>query len=218
MSRKDTIIIAALINSALLAVLFLMAVQTINIDTSPSGQVAQEELIPNFDEKPVQLEPSVIAYTHVATRDEIDKVLKDYSLNDNEPVVIHEDRPEATETKALLEKEETKYVEVTIKRGDYLERIARDFGTTVSAIMRENNLPTPRIDVGQVLKIPVNDKGVRAAPTVTTQSQYYTMKVGDNPWKIAKQFQVRFDELLKLNDLDEARARSLKPGDKIRVR
>ena len=44
------------------------------------------------------------------------------------------------------------------------------------------------------------------------------MKKGDNPWKIAKQFNVRFEDLLKMNNLDEERARNMKIGDKIRVK
>lgn len=47
-----------------------------------------------------------------------------------------------------------------VKSGDTLTKIAKDFGTTVSALRSENNLTTDRIKVGQVLKIPV-----KASPT-----------------------------------------------------
>jgi LysM repeat protein len=44
------------------------------------------------------------------------------------------------------------------------------------------------------------------------------MKSGDNPWNIARQHRVNFDDFLRLNQLDEEKARQLKPGDKLRVR
>lgn len=48
--------------------------------------------------------------------------------------------------------------------------------------------------------------------------QYYTVKSGDNPWKIAKQFRIKLDDLLKLNNLNEEKARNMKVGDRIRVK
>jgi LysM repeat protein len=42
----------------------------------------------------------------------------------------------------------------TVKSGDNLIGIAKQYGTTVKAIRAENNLPTDRIRVGQKLKIP----------------------------------------------------------------
>jgi LysM repeat protein len=48
--------------------------------------------------------------------------------------------------------------------------------------------------------------------------EWYTMKSGDNPWKVAKTQKIKFDDLLKLNGLNEERARNLKPGDQIRIR
>ncbi len=58
------------------------------------------------------------------------------------------------------------------------------------------------------------------APEVPTvpQEEWYVMKSGDNPWKVAKTHKIKFDDLLKLNGLNEERARNLKPGDRIRIR
>lgn len=117
-----------------------------------------------------------------------------------------------------------KIVEVTVKKGDALEKIARANGTTVDAIMKASQLKSDKLKVGQVLKVPVNTKSIGAKPAAVASkqvaqgdAQYYTVKAGDNPWKIAKQFHLRLDELLKLNNLDEASARNLKIGDKVRV-
>ena len=53
----------------------------------------------------------------------------------------------------------------TVKSGDTLSRIARQYGTTYKAIQSENNLPTTSIKVGQKLKIPA--KAEAAAPVAT---------------------------------------------------
>ena len=47
---------------------------------------------------------------------------------------------------------------------------------------------------------------------------FYTIKPGDNPWKVAKRFHLSFEKLLSLNHLDEAKARNLKVGQQIRIR
>lgn len=134
--------------------------------------------------------------------------------------------------------DEVRVVEVTVKRGDALEKIARSNGTTVDAIKKANNLNSSKLSIGQVLKVPLQTKNAKNAAVAskpaasktsnstvatntkasTSEPQYYTIKSGDNPWKIAKQFQVKFEDLLKLNGLDEEKARNLKAGDKIRVR
>ena len=58
---------------------------------------------------------------------------------------------------------------------------------------------------------------VPQAPVVPAE-EWYVMKSGDNPWKVAKNNKIKFDDLLKLNGLNEERARNLKPGDRIRIR
>ncbi len=66
--------------------------------------------------------------------------------------------------------QETIYV---VKSGDTLTKIARQFGVTVNAIRRANNLTTDRIKVGDKLKIPARATEPTApapvAPTPTPQ-------------------------------------------------
>jgi LysM repeat protein len=52
----------------------------------------------------------------------------------------------------------------TVKSGDTLTRIARHFGTTVKALMAENNLTTTHIKVGKKLNIPAKPEAESAAP------------------------------------------------------
>lgn len=150
--------------------------------------------------------------------------------------------PPATQTS---QNPENTYVNVTVKRGDALEKIARNNGTTVEMIKSANGLTSTKLSIGQVLRVPVGNKNSTEAspsqskktPSTTSNSglktddpvvvkkvvanaepKYYTIKSGDTPWHLARQFNVKFEELLRLNDLDEEKARNLKVGDKIRVK
>ena len=58
-----------------------------------------------------------------------------------------------------------------VKAGDMLEKIARRNGTTAKAIMRENNLNTTLIKVGQKLKIPASKS---SASEPVASSNYVT--------------------------------------------
>ena len=44
------------------------------------------------------------------------------------------------------------FVEVTVKSGDILGRIAQANNTTIAAIKRTNNMNTDRLKIGQILK------------------------------------------------------------------
>lgn len=50
------------------------------------------------------------------------------------------------------------------------------------------------------------------------ESSMYIIKSGDNPWKIARKFHISFEKLLELNNLDEAKAKNLKIGQRIKIR
>ena len=233
MSKKDTVIIAALVNTGLLALLFMMAttadIEGVSNFENVDHTVVGAERTTQIQEKPVQ------ALTQIASKDELDQVLKSYALSNqqaNEPIEIEiadnaQSVPIVTGPLPIEARPEERMTEVTVKRGDSLDKIARANGTTVKEIMRINRLKNERLDIGQILRVPFTKKKevvakakTSATPTQTSDSnsEYYTLKTGDNPWKVAKQFHVRFDQLLKMNNLDEAKARNLKPGDVLRVK
>lgn len=83
------------------------------------------------------------------------------------------------------------YIIYTVKSGDSLWNIARDFDTTVDAIIDLNNLGTTALSVGQTLKIPQK----------TESSLTYTVKSGDSLWKIANSFGVTVDSIIQTNNL-----------------
>ncbi len=227
MSRRDTIIIAVLINTGMLAILFMMAIHQ-----------DEEHLLEQFDFNspmvqeettvPKQHKSEPIALAQTSSRDELDNVLKKYVAPATpEPLAVTDVAQPPPFTQKVVQKtpKETlktqqKFVEVTVKRGDCLGKIALANNTTMRELREANHLVGERIDIGQVLRVPVDTKKwkEKTVSDVSKAEEYYTVQKGDNPWKIAKQFHVRFDVLLKLNNLDEAKARNLKIGDRLRVK
>lgn len=188
-----------------------------------------------------------IAFVPIGGEEELDNVLRGFHTNTPAVYMQGEVKKSATTIAATSAVSETardsqeNFVEVTVKRGDVLERIARANHTTVAAIKQVNALKGERLIIGQVLRIPVTkDLEVAAqpgayasttpaaAPATAPESPnkgssdlddaFYVVKNGDNPWKIARQFHVKFEDLLKLNGLDEERARNLRVGQRLRVR
>lgn len=249
MTRKDTILIAVVINAGLLAILFTTAVIYDTDKTIAPVEVAPTlvENIPPAQPAPIQ----EIAVVSPSSGDEVDNVLKYYAAPSSQPIVV-ETQPEtyspetiATPSPALAEdvpasKEviEEKYIEVTVKKGDVLEKIARANKSSIAAIKKANQLQNENLSIGQVLKVPVKKKNstqaiasanrdkteVKTEPTSPQDQEgdreavYHVVKSGDNPWKIAKQYHVKYDDILRLNHLNEEKARNLKIGDRIRVK
>lgn len=208
-NRKDTILVAVLVNVGLLAVLFVTSLST--EETSPPLVVEQDEQV--IEQEYVRHEPIPIetpALSHVPV-DEVDEVLQKF-VSRQEPVI--EETP--------LSKPQDNTIEITVKRGDALDKIARANRTSVQEIKKLNKLTSDRLKIGQVLKIPLPDAIATAEPAKPVQQDtkevWYDVQSGDNPWKIAKKFHVSYSHLLEINRLDEAKARNLKPGDKIRIK
>ena len=97
----------------------------------------------------------------------------------------------------------------TVVRGDTLSSIARRFGTTFTAIARENNLPDPnRIFAGQVLRIPGTSGGPTPTPVPTTppddddgSTTTYTVVRGDTLSSIARRFGVSTTAIAQANGI-----------------
>ncbi len=101
-----------------------------------------------------------------------------------------------------------------VKKGDYLGKIARQYNTTVTDLIKWNNLKTNTIFVNQKLKIFLNngrDTSVTNTETINEVSikepltnkaeKIYTVKSGDFLGKIANDHQLSVSELKKLNNL-----------------
>lgn len=69
----------------------------------------------------------------------------------------------------------------TVRRGDTIFRIARRFGTTVTAIRRRNGLTRSTVRIGQRIVIPTAPRQVAARG-----GWYYTVRRGDTIFRIAQ--------------------------------
>ena len=83
----------------------------------------------------------------------------------------------------------------TVKSGDTLYSIARNFNTTVDAIKTANNLTSNILTIGQNLKIP----GLE--PVIPLEGQTYTVKSGDTLYSIARNFNTTVDAIKTANNL-----------------
>jgi len=86
---------------------------------------------------------------------------------------------------------------------------------SVDEIMKFNKMTNTRLQIGQELKLPKKTKAKKAS---SPKQKYYTVKAGDNPWTIAKKNQMQVEELLNLNNMDEAKAKKLRPGDRLIIK
>lgn len=221
MNRKNVILIAILINAGLLAVLLIAALTTTE-EAPATNHVASVEpsfQLPKFNEKfeekplfqelstPVLQEP--VKLVEVSSQEPMVHKL---------PQLVQETTPPAPIVVAPpVHKAATS--EVVVKKGDTLDKIAKANQTSVDEIIKMNNLSSSFLKVGQVLKIP-SEKTLPIAKAKQPEAgpEYYTMKVGENPWAIAMKHHMKVDELLRLNGLNDERARKLKPGDRLRIR
>lgn len=241
MNRKDTIIVAVLINAGLLVVLFVSALKQDHPSLASKDQRPQavEKLV-----SPGKKEASIAK----SSPDQVDQLLAQYSKKivkeaPKEPIkeaVKEEKKPEPIAVKqepvkpapnAVAEKEPVKkeiakklsdheaLIKVVVKKGDVLEKIAKIYGTTVGALMQENQLTDSRLQIGQVLVVPKDKEhhAPVALPVVALEEKFYIVKNGDNLWKIAIENHMKVEELLQLNQLTEKQAKALRPGDRLRI-
>ena len=252
MSRKDTIIVAVLINAGLLIGLFASALKS-HSNNSDEFVANPAPIIKEVPEFAVKKEAAPVI------GDEVDAALNQFAQNAMPPqtpvmqtpslmspaeavaapshINFADDLkaislPETPAAKTLVDpivpqnQLTSEFTEVKVKKGDVLEKIARQHHTSVAEIMKANKLTSTNLRIGQVLKIP--NKSIKKIEPSTivyaphsaaseTDAKYYIVKKGDNPWTIAVRNHLKVEDLLKLNNMSEDQARRLKPGDKIRI-
>ena len=91
-------------------------------------------------------------------------------------------------------KSENNYIEYTVKKGDNLYSIARNYGLTQSELMDYNNLTSNLLSIGQILKIPVSKDS-------TSQKTTYTVQKGDSLYSIAQKYNTTVDSIKRKNNL-----------------
>lgn len=215
MSRRDTIIIAVLVNAGLLMVLFATALKS--DDKKKDKQVSYKQLAETPKQKPpeeVVVQQYAMSSVPTVMTEEIP--LEKFQIPEEKPV-----EPKPLAPPPAAPSKDVYCVDVTVKKGDFLEKIAKANNTTVSAIMAENKLSSTQLKVGQVLRVPVKQKPVESSAVAAVSKaaeEFYVVKDGDNPWLIASKNHISVSELLKLNNLDDQKARRLRPGDRLKIR
>lgn len=235
MSRRDTIIIAVLLNAGLLVVLFVTSLKPEN--SVPSSSAISIAPTPLVQEEQVVIPPTLATPQPTASLslgEEVEQTVKSYVP----PLLSTSAQPQmnfAQDLTAIAEPvspppevapsaptvASAEFKEIKVQKGDVLERIAKRQNVTVEEIMKANKLQTARLKIGQTLKIPTKSlaksRAVKTSLSEEASVKYYTVKQGDNPWTIAVRNHMKVEDLLKLNNLDEEKARRLKPGDRIRI-
>jgi len=232
MTRKDTIIISVLVNAGLLLVLFISALTSKDeAIMQPSMEVASAILENNPEgmRSPLydgNVESDIKEHTKLSLPFEPLKDEKTELMKEEEKQIVHKLPEVIQEKQKPAQEEKEKYIEVIVKKGDTLEKIAKRNHTSITVIKKVNNLKGSFLKEGQGLLIPViNSEKPLAKETkaekkdkVYPQAEYYTVKCGDNPWTIAMKHHLKVNELLRLNNLNEDKAKKLRPGDRLRIR
>lgn len=219
MNRRDTILVAVLVNIGLVVVLFVCGIK-------PASPI--ELAIKNDKNKSLQNANEIVAKEEddsSTSIDQVDQILSKYIEREEKKEVeaVAISKPEELVKHTVLapkSKKEEGIKEVIVKQGDVLEKIAKTHKTSVEEIMRINALTSTRLQIGQILHVP-SIGSIGGINSVVQSSgkepKYYVVKNGENPWTIAIKNKIRVEELLKLNSLDETRAKRLKPGDRLRI-
>lgn len=143
--------------------------------------------------------------------DSLYKIAKEYDTTINELIKLNNLSNTNLSIGQILKiptvkSEESEYL-YTVKSGDSLYKIAREYNTTVDELMKLNNLSSISLSIGQTLKIP--------QITTSAQDNYYTVKSGDNLYKIASKYNTTVNNLVKLNNLSST---TLSIGQKLKLK
>jgi LysM repeat protein len=163
MSRKDTILIAILVNIGVLTVLFMTSIKHPTLMINSSGEVAIET-------------KSAALPAPKQALDQVDLVLSQYEEKKKTieiappPPVEHRVREqpamvipatshsfESKKEPALVANSDltpSDWITIEIKSGDVLEKIAKNHGCSVEELKRVNHLSSPHLYIGQTLYVP----------------------------------------------------------------
>lgn len=217
MSRRDTIILAVLINSALLVVLFATAIRhEEKIESPPKQALVKKTTV----EHPIHITPKESPPVIAARSAPVEEI----KLPDKIQMPMATNKPAPSEPQLIVESPKKEYLEVTVKKGDYLDRIAKANNVSVKDIMQLNQMTSTRLQVGQVLKLPFPEEPIAAMAKEPPKelkkaaTKTYVVQSGDTLWYIANKHHMQVGDLLKINGLDNERARRLQPGDTLKIR
>ena len=212
MNRKDTILVAVLVNVGVLLILFISSLKPHSQQELQALKVEQ-----NFEEG------SKIARVETEKSEmKDDSISKEFSQAIEQLLKTDDTKAQALELAKENTKQDSNLVAVEVKSGDVLGKIAKEMGSSVNEIKKVNHLIDDRVQTGQTLLVPQvaqKEKKNEVQPKAKdSEDRYYTVKNGDNPWTIATKNHIKVEELLRLNGLDDAKAKKIKPGDRLRIK
>ena len=103
-----------------------------------------------------------------------------------------------------IQKEQEEAGIYTVKSGDTLYSIAKEYNTTISELMNLNNLKTATLSIGQQLKLPGTKEEI--------ETNEYIVKSGDTLYKIANTYDLSVADLINANNL---KSNTLQIGQKL---
>jgi peptidoglycan DL-endopeptidase LytF len=210
MNKKDIIIAAMIINSVMLLTIFAFS------------KKSRPAPAPTF-KAPVEMSQMAKAPGQIMPPSSPPKMA---AVSSPKPSTMPKEvKPVAAPVKkavAIAAKPSSGPQTVRVKQGDVLEKLAKQYGVSVQAIMSANNMKNTNLSVGRELIIPKKSaKAVAplAKPVAGDQGAvYYTVQPGDNPWVIARKNHIKVDDLMKLNNMNKQSAKQLRPGNKLRIK
>ena len=97
------------------------------------------------------------------------------------------------------------FISYTVKKGDTLYSISKQFNIPVNTIIKDNSLTSSNLSVGKVLKISVIDTSLLECfgDDYLEDDNYinYKVKKGDNLYSIAKKYNTSVDNIKNNNNL-----------------
>ncbi|UBV43337.1 LysM peptidoglycan-binding domain-containing protein [Deinococcus taeanensis] len=105
----------------------------------------------------------------------------------------------------------------TVKAGDTLNGIARQYGVSVTALKAGNSLRSTALTIGQRLKLPPRTPTAAPRPTTEVRVVYRYVRVGlrDTPQVLAQRYRLNLEQLRRLNGLGSYK--HIVPGKKLLV-
>ncbi len=138
----------------------------------------------------------------------VNDIMKDNNIGevdlkiDQELVIKTKDKTPSYEScygEEYIPTSKSNYMEYTVKKGDSIYSIAKNYNVSVNEIKNINNLSSNLLNIGQKLNLPV-------------VNQTYTVEKGDSLYSIAKKFNTTADNIKRKNDLQ---TNSLSIGQKL---
>jgi len=207
MKAKDVAFISVLINMALLIMLFFSALQ-------PKSVAKKEEQLVVNAKKEEKVNES-LKEKNFATLNQVDSLLNKFMEEEvkKQEIVPPLSEKERGNVSSILSDHFQEYI---VKKGDSLEKIARNHHVSIYELMKKNRLlESDKIHVGQILYLPnTTEKSVKEV----SAPEFYVVRPGDNPWTIAMKYGIKVEDLMKLNRLNDVKAKQLRPGDKLQIR